>query len=78
MIPQRAIAWLLVGALGLPIALCVLFALARLLETMQDAAGAAALQRVSLGLFALWVIDLVALLIVGAINSLRVDPPEDG
>jgi hypothetical protein len=78
MIPQRAIAWLLVGALGLPIALCVLFALARLLETMQDAGGAAVLQRVSLGLFALWVIDLVALLIVGAINSLRVDPPEDG
>jgi hypothetical protein len=75
MIPQRAIAWLIVGALGLPIALCLLFALARLLEAMQDFAGADVLGRVNLGLFALWAINLVALLILAAINSLNHPPP---
>ena len=67
---QRAIIWLLVAALGLPIAMCVLYALARLLETMKDDAGANALGYVNLGLLALWVIDLVALVIVQAVNSL--------
>ena len=78
MIPQRVIAWLIVGALGLPVALCVLFALARLLEAMQDFSGADVLGRVNLGLFALWTINLVALLIVAAINSLNHRPPGSG
>ena len=72
---QRAIVWLLVAALGLPIAMCVLYALARLLETMKDEAGANALGYVNLGLLALWVIDLVGLVIVQAANSLRGPPP---
>jgi hypothetical protein len=67
---QRAIIWLLVAALGLPIAMCVLYALARLLEAMKDEAGANALGYVNLGLLALWVIDLVALVVVQAIHSL--------
>lgn len=75
MILQRAVVWLLVGAVGLPIAMCVLFVLARLLEAMQDLAGADALGRVNLALFALWAIDLVGLLIVAAINSLNQRPP---
>ena len=79
MIPQRAIAWLIVGALALPIVLCVLFALGRLLEAMQDQAGAEVLARVNLGLFALWAITLVALLVTTAINSLGAPPrgPDD-
>jgi hypothetical protein len=75
MIPQRAVVWLLVGALGFPIAMCVLFALARLLEAMQDQTGADALGRVNLALFAVWTVNLVALLIAAAINSLRNPPP---
>jgi hypothetical protein len=76
MIPHRVVARLIVGALGLPIALCVLYALAKLLEAMQDFSGADVLGRVNLGLFALWAINLVALLIVSAINSLNNHPPD--
>ena len=64
------------AALGLPIAMCVIYALARLLEAMQDLSGADSLGRVNLGLFALWVINLVALVIVSAINGLT--PPPSG
>jgi hypothetical protein len=73
---QRAIVWLLVAALGLPIAMCVLYALARLLEAMKDEAGASALGYVNLALLALWIIDLVALVVVQAVNSLGGPPPE--
>ncbi|HZZ27283.1 MAG TPA: hypothetical protein VFE46_04685 [Pirellulales bacterium] len=75
MISQRAVVWLIVGALGLPIAMCLLFALVKLLEAMQDQAGADVLSRVNLALFAAWAINLVALLIVAAINSLNHPPP---
>jgi hypothetical protein len=74
LIPQRAIVGLIVGALGLPIVLCVLYALARLLEGMQDHVGAAILDRMGLVLFALWGIDLVALVIISAINSIGGPP----
>ena len=77
MIPQRAIVGLIVGALALPIVLCVLYALGRLLEAMQDHVGAAILDRMALVLFALWAIDLIALLIITAINSLNRDQRND-
>ena len=79
MVLQRFIGVLLIGALGLPILLCVLFAVARLLEGMQDAAGAAALGRVGLGMFILWTVDLICLVIVQAIHSLSGPnrPPDD-
>ena len=76
MISQRIVALLIVAALGLPMVMCVLYALARLLEAMQDFSGADVLGRVNLGLFALWAINLVALLIVSAINSLNQRPPD--
>jgi hypothetical protein len=75
MISPRATVCLIVASLGLPVALCVLFALAKLLEAMQDFAGADVLGRVNLALFALWAINLVALLIVSAINSFNQRPP---
>ena len=77
MISPRAVVWLIVGALGLPIALCVLLGLARLLEAMKDDAGAFCLGRVALALAVLWVIDLVALVVIQAINSLG-GPPRSG
>ena len=77
MILQRATFWLIVAALGLPLAMCVIYALARLLEAMQDLSGADGLGRVNLGLFALWVVNLVALVIVSAINGLT-PPPGSG
>jgi hypothetical protein len=72
---QRVAVGLIVAAVGLPIALCVLYALARLLEAMKDLDGANALGRVNLALFALWVVNLVTLIIVSAMNSLSNPPP---
>ena len=76
---QRLVVGLLIGALGLPILLCVVFAVARLLEGMQDVPGATALGRVGLGLFILWVADLIGLVVVQAIQSLggANRPPDD-
>ncbi len=71
---QRALVSLLVGALALPVALCILYALARLLEAMQDQVGGQILGRTALVLFALWIIDLVALVILLAVQSLG-NPP---
>lgn len=77
MISPRAIVWLIVLALGLPIALCVLMGLAWLLRMMQDEAGAACLARVAMGLAIVWIIDLIALVVIQAINSLG-GPPTGG
>ncbi len=68
--PPRLLVGLLIGALGLPIVLCVLMAAARLLEGMQDAPGAAALGRISLACYILWAIDLVGLVIIQAVHAL--------
>jgi len=77
MITPRALVWLIVGALGLPIAICVLLALQKLLEAMKDDAGANGLGRVGLALFVVWLIDLIALSIVTAINSLGGGMPHE-
>jgi hypothetical protein len=68
-ISQRWTVWLIVGALGLPIVLCVLLGLANLLGAMQDAAGAVVVNRFALAIGVLWVIDLIALVILQAIQS---------
>jgi hypothetical protein len=69
-IPQRAILGLIVGAIGLPIVVCVLLGLSYLLSAMNDAVGAHAIGRFCLAAGVIWVIDLVALLVVLAIDSL--------
>jgi hypothetical protein len=76
---QRFLVGLLIGALGLPILLCVVFAVARLLEGMQDVAGAAALGRIGLGLFIVWIADLIGLVVLQGIQSLGGPrrPPDD-
>ena len=43
MITPRAVVGLIVGALGMPIGMCVLFALSRLLDAMKDESGSARL-----------------------------------
>jgi hypothetical protein len=75
-IPKRAVIWLIVGALGLPIAICILAALALLLYAMHDGAGGACVGRVGIGLFVLWILNLVGLVVIQAINSLG-DSPRD-
>ncbi len=70
MISQRAILGVVIGAVALPIVICVLLGLSHLLLAMQDQAGARALSRFCLAAGVLWVIDLIALLVVLGINSL--------
>ena len=65
---------LLAIALLLPIAICVIAAVAALLGSMGDTAGRTALQYMALGLGILWVINLIVLVIVGAVHSI----PHDG
>ena len=69
-IPRRILAALLVVSLVLPIAICVLLALARLLAAMNDAAGARVLERLGLAGGVLWIIGLVGLLLLLGIQSL--------
>jgi hypothetical protein len=67
---SKALYILLVAGLLLPIAICVMVALAALLTAMQDAAGGAALRYVALAGGILWVVDLVAIVLVQAIDAL--------
>ncbi len=78
-VPRVIVLLLLVGALILPVAISVLFGLAKLLAAMGDSLGAAALDWVALAAGVLWVLDLVALVVVQTIESLsgdsRNEPP---
>jgi hypothetical protein len=65
---------LVTAACVLPVAIVVVVAVGRLLGAMQDAAGAAALDRIALALGIVWVIDLVCLVLAQSINSLG--PPD--
>jgi hypothetical protein len=59
----------------LPVAITIVLAVGKLLGAMQDAVGAAALDRVALAVGILWGIGLVCLLVAQGINSLG--PPSD-
>jgi hypothetical protein len=72
---QRLILCLIAGLIVLPIVLSVLVALARLLGAMGDAAGAVVLDRISLGVGIVWLVDFVALVLVLALE--RVGPPRE-
>jgi len=77
-IARRFLAALLAAAVALPIAVCVLVALGRLLAAMGDVGGAAVLDWIALAIGAVWVLDLVCLVLAQAVNSLadQDDPPE--
>ncbi len=69
-VPRAAILLLVVAALILPVGVSVLVGLARLLATMGDASGGVALNWIAFACGILWVLDLVCLVLVQAINSL--------
>jgi hypothetical protein len=69
-VPRRILALLVGLALLLPIVVCVLAGVGRLLAGMGDAAGATALDRLTLAVGLLWAIDLIALLIANGVQSL--------
>lgn len=70
MIPRWALTAAVVGALGLPLALCVVLGGARLLVAMDDAAGAIVLGRVALALALLFAFDLVLLVVLLGVDAL--------
>ena len=72
MISRRILAWLVIVALVLPIALSISVATARLLAAMQDEAGSAALGRAALVLGIVWVVDLVCLVIAVGLALLAI------
>lgn len=74
---RRLLVWLLAGALFLPIAIVLIAALARLLAAVDDAAGARLLDGAAIFTGVLWVLTLIGLLIVLAIQSLSHQPPRD-
>jgi len=61
---------LIVAGLALPVAICVVLALASLLDAMRDFAGAAVLRYVALAGGVVWVVVLVGLIFVEAIQML--------
>lgn len=76
MIPRRVLTVLLTIGCVLPLALVIVLGVARLLAAMQDTAGAAVLDRISLGAGIVWAIDLVCLLLTLGINA--IGPPGPG
>lgn len=71
------ILWLLIaGAAVLPIAICVILAVAALLGEMGEPPEASPLKWVALGVGILWVVDLICLVLAQGLNSLT-DGDED-
>ncbi len=77
MVSARLTFCLLAAALILPLAMVVLGSLAALLGGMGDQGGAHFLQRATLGLLALWLIDLVILLLAAAWRTLGASGPDE-
>lgn len=76
MVSRRWLTQLLVAALLLPIVICVLIGVARLLAGMADTSGAAVLDYLALGAAIVWLVDLIALLILLALDTVsRVEGP---
>jgi len=73
-IPRPVLAILVTSACILPVAIAILLGVGRLLGAMDDAAGAAVLDRLGLAVSILWAIDLVCLLMAQGINSLGPPP----
>jgi hypothetical protein len=77
-ISKLLLARLLTGALLLPAAIVLVVAVAGLLSGMNDAGGAYVMNRVALGLGIVWILELIALLLALALNSLQEFPTGEG
>ncbi len=73
MISNRVLNLLVTAGCLLPIGLVIVLGVARLLAAMQDTAGAAALDRIALGIGLVWGLDLVLLLLALGIRA--IEPP---
>ncbi len=64
------IASLLAAGILLPVAICIIFGVGAMLAAMGDLSGGAVLNRISLALSILWVLDLIALVLFQGLNFL--------
>lgn len=69
-VARRFVLLLIAGLLVLPIAAWAIVAVSSLVGVMGDAEGEILLRRLAWGCGALWIVDLVALVVVQALNSL--------
>jgi hypothetical protein len=76
LVPRRLLASLVVAAVFLPVALCVVVGVAALLVQMGDSTGGGALYRIALAGGILWVVNLVCLVLALALGSLGGPGPE--
>ena len=67
---RHTIALAVSGAIILPVAICLIMAVASLLSAMGDAAGGGVLHWVALGCGIIWAINLILLVLALAINAL--------
>jgi hypothetical protein len=74
---RRALLLLLAGALFLPIAILLILTAGRLLMALEDAQGAALLDRLALCLGIVWALSVIALAILLAIRALLDEPRAD-
>jgi hypothetical protein len=74
---SKALFALLVAGLLLPVTICIVMALAALLEAMKDSTGGAVLRYVALTGGVVWVVDLVAIVLVQAIGTLQQEDERD-
>jgi hypothetical protein len=73
---RRVLLLLLAGALFLPIAIVLIVTVGRLLAALGDPAGSTFFDRLALAVGIAWVLDLIGLPIVLAIERLLADAPE--
>jgi hypothetical protein len=66
---------LVVAGLLLPVAISIVVALASLLSKLDDPTGGVALRYVAMAGGVLWIVDLIAIVLVQAIDAL--DRPDD-
>ena len=78
LVPHRIVLTLIAAAILLPITICVIFGVAGLLQAMGDSVGGAVLYRIALAGGILWSINLICLVLVLAIGTLRgPDEPDE-
>lgn len=68
-IPSRILLLAIAAALVIPIGICILLGLGRLLGAMDDASGSRVLDWIALAAGAIWLLDLICLILAQAINS---------
>jgi len=75
-ITRHTIALAIAGAIILPIAICLILAVAALLSAMGDATGGGALRWIGLACGIVWTLDLILLVIALGVNALS-EPEKD-